>query len=67
MHKPRDLELMDNVEDLTSDQLQPLVVHMRKAKRAAKGNLCELGWYYVYNPPLCACSMEFLTPLFGAK
>jgi hypothetical protein len=67
LHEPHDLELLGNVEDLTNDQLQPLVMYLRKGKRVAKGNLCELLWYYVYNPPLPACSMDFLTPLFGTK
>jgi hypothetical protein len=67
VREPCDLELLGNVEDLTSDQLQPLVVHLRNAKRAAKGNLCELLWYYIYTPPLRACSNDFLMPLLGAK
>ena len=67
VREPRDLELLGNVEDLSSDQVQSLVLHLRRAKRAAKQNLCELGWYYVFNPPLSACSVDFLTPLVGVK
>ena len=67
MREPRDLDLLRNVEDLSGDQLQSLVVHLRRAKRARSENLCELGWYYVYNPPLQACTLEFLTARLGLK
>jgi hypothetical protein len=62
-----DDRLMGNVEDLTSDLLQPLVVNLRRARRAANGNLCELLWYYMYTPLLRACSVDFLMPLLGKK
>ena len=56
--EPRDLKLLGNIAELSSDQVRSLVVHLRRAKRAVKKNLCELGWYYVYCPPLRACSIE---------
>lgn len=49
--EPRDLDLLGNIDDLSSNQLQSLVVHLRRAKCAVKENLCEFGWYYVFCPP----------------
>jgi hypothetical protein len=57
--------LLSNVEDLSANQLHSLVLILRKAKRTASSNLCELLWYTIYKPPVRACSPVFLTPLLG--
>lgn len=65
VREPRDLDLLRNIAELSSDQVLSLVVHLRRAKRVVKAKLCDFGWYYVYCPPLRACSVEFLTHLLG--
>jgi hypothetical protein len=62
-----DLNLSRHVDWLSGDRLQDLVVRLRKAKRTSKANLCELLWYYIYNPPARTCSFEYLKPLLGDR
>jgi hypothetical protein len=61
----RDYNLLGNVEELSANQFQSLVLVLRKVKRTASGNLYELLWYTIYKPPVRACSLAFLTPLLG--
>jgi hypothetical protein len=50
----RDCSLLGNVEELSTNQLHSLVLILRKATRAAFGNLCELLWYTIYKPHVLA-------------
>jgi hypothetical protein len=60
-----DYRFLGPVDSLSRDELQSLVVLLRKAKRALSSNLCELLWYYKYTPPPRACSFEYLKPMLG--
>jgi hypothetical protein len=62
-----DIHVLGYVDCLSGDDLQDLVVLLKRAKWAASANLYELLWYYVYTPPRRACSFEFLKPMLGER